>query len=148
MTKPTYLSAVIATVALLSLTSCGGSSDDDSGDSPQTTVQQTSDSPAPPTGATSTSDGGTASSPDSMPAAMITIKNFDFGAPITVSPGASVMVMNGDTETHTVTADSGSAFDTTVTAGGKATFTAPTKPGSYPYHCNFHADMHGTLIVK
>ncbi len=58
------------------------------------------------------------------------------------------MVMNQDTETHTVTADTGSAFDVTATPGSSVTFTAPTKPGTYPFHCNFHADMHGTLTVK
>jgi plastocyanin len=147
MKKPTYVSTVVATVALLSLAGCGGSSDDDSGDSPQATVQQTSDSSTPQMGATSMSDGGDASSPATMPASMITISDFDFGDPITVSPGATVMVMNGDTETHTVTADSASSFDATVTAGGTAMFTAPTKPGTYPFHCNFHADMHGTLTV-
>ncbi|MGI8612722.1 MAG: cupredoxin domain-containing protein [Nocardioidaceae bacterium] len=40
-------------------------------------------------------------------------------------------------------------FDVNVTAGGgTATFTAPTKPGSYPYHCTYHSSMHGTLVVK
>ncbi len=31
---------------------------------------------------------------------------------------------------------------------GTATFTAPTAPGTYPYHCIFHANMKGTLTVK
>ena len=58
------------------------------------------------------------------------------------------MVMNQDTETHSVTADSGNAFNVTVQAGKTETFTAPDKPGSYPYHCSFHSDMHGTLRVR
>jgi plastocyanin len=79
---------------------------------------------------------------------MITIQSFDFGDPVTVSPGAKVMVMNADPETHSVTADSGNAFDVTVQAGGTATLIAPAKPGSYAYHCSFHSDMHGILTVK
>lgn len=33
---------------------------------------------------------------------------------------------------HTVTADDGSAFDDMAAPGQMASFTAPTKPGSYP----------------
>ncbi|GAA2144803.1 cupredoxin family copper-binding protein [Arthrobacter humicola] len=79
----------------------------------------------------------------------ITIKDFAFGDPLTVAPGATVAITNMDTAAHTVTADEGTAFDTEVKGGGgTATFTAPTKPGSYPYHCTFHPGMHGVLIVK
>jgi plastocyanin len=39
-------------------------------------------------------------------------------------------------------------FDVDVSAGGTATFTAPSKPGSYPYHCKYHGNMHATLVVK
>lgn len=48
------------------------------------------------------------------------------------------------------TSDQSGLFDVTVNAsGGTATFTAPpSKPGTYPYHCTFHSDMHGTLVVK
>ena len=81
-------------------------------------------------------------------AATITIKDFAYGDPLTVTPGAAVTVTNMDTAPHTVTADDGAAFDAEVKGGGTATFTAPTKPGSYPYHCTFHPNMHGTLIVK
>jgi plastocyanin len=81
-------------------------------------------------------------------AATITIKDFAYGAPLTVAPGAAVTVTNMDTAAHTVSADEGAAFDAEVKGGGTATFTAPATPGSYPYHCTFHPNMHGTLIVK
>ena len=90
----------------------------------------------------STSQTGTAS------AAMIHISNFKYMSPTSVSPGATVSVMNMDGENHTVTADSGNAFDDKATAGASTTFTAPIKPGSYPFHCNYHSNMHGVLIVK
>ena len=90
---------------------------------------------------------GTAGS--SAAAAAITIKNFDYGAPITVSPGATVTVTNKDSAEHTVTADQGSAFDVEVKEnGGPGTFTAPSAPGTYPYHCTYHPNMHGTLTVQ
>jgi plastocyanin len=82
----------------------------------------------------------------SMP--MITIKNFTFSSPSTVTPGASVMVTNQDNEAHTLTADTPGAFNIKIDPGKSATFTAPTKPGNYPYHCNFHSNMHGTLTVR
>lgn len=82
-------------------------------------------------------------------AASITIRNFEFGAPVTVPPGAVVSVTNMDNAAHTVTVDQGSAFDVDVRgSGGTATFTAPSSPGTYPYHCTYHPNMHGILTVK
>ncbi|MEO6700560.1 MAG: cupredoxin domain-containing protein [Jatrophihabitantaceae bacterium] len=79
---------------------------------------------------------------------MIHISKFMFQTPASVSPGATISVMNMDGEVHTVTADSGNAFDVNATAGSVVSFKAPTKPGSYPFHCNFHSNMHGVLVVK
>lgn len=81
---------------------------------------------------------------------MIRIKAFAYTSPPAVAPGASVTVMNSDSEAHTVTADESSTFDTKVNGGGSAsaTFRAPDKPDRYPFHCQYHADMHGVLIVK
>ncbi|WP_230209346.1 cupredoxin domain-containing protein [Nostocoides sp. HKS02] len=56
--------------------------------------------------------------------------------------------MNMDGENHTVTADSGNAFDAKATAGTTVTFVAPAKAGTYPFHCAYHANMHGVLVVK
>lgn len=82
-------------------------------------------------------------------ATSITVKDFGYGAPITVSPGATVAVTNMDSARHTVTADEGSAFDVDVQGnGGTGTFTAPRQPGTYAYHCTFHPGMHGTLTVR
>jgi plastocyanin len=65
-----------------------------------------------------------------------------------VAAGSTVTVMNMDSESHSVSADGAGGFDVTVQPGKSATFTAPDKPGSYPYHCTFHSDMHGTLVVR
>jgi plastocyanin len=79
---------------------------------------------------------------------MIMIDSFKFTTPLTVSPGATVSVMNMDNVNHTVTSDRAGLFDDNATAGQTTTFTAPTTPGSYPYHCTYHSTMHGVLIVK
>jgi plastocyanin len=93
---------------------------------------------------------GTKAAPSSGSAAgpTISIVNSRFSAPATVSPGATVTVANGDGAEHTVTADSGKAFDVEVEGNGTATFTAPSRPGTYAYHCNYHPMMHGELIVQ
>jgi plastocyanin len=88
-----------------------------------------------------TSSGNTAS-------ATITIKNFAYTMPSTISPGETISVHNEDDAAHTVTADAGTAFNLTVPASGTATFTAPIRPGSYPFHCTYHANMHATLTVR
>jgi plastocyanin len=79
---------------------------------------------------------------------MIMIEDFTFSSPKSVAPGATVMVMNTDAEAHTVTADSGDAFDVTIPPGKTAELTAPDQPGSYPFHCEYHSNMHGTLHVR
>jgi plastocyanin len=76
----------------------------------------------------------------------ITISNFKFSS-ITVKPGATVTVKNMDSTTHTNTADKGEWNTGDINAGSSATFTAPTKPGSYGFHCNIHNFMTGTLTV-
>lgn len=103
--------------------------------------------------------GGIANSPppvspapsatSSITAVTITIKDFGFQGPTPVPPGSTVTVTNLDSVAHTVTADDGTSFDVTITGnGGTASFIAPAQPGSYAYHCSFHPDMHGALVVR
>jgi plastocyanin len=81
-------------------------------------------------------------------AASITIANFGFTSPPSVPPGATVAVNNADPMKHSVTADADKAFSVDVDGGETATFTAPSAPGTYDYHCAYHPMMHGQLIVK
>ena len=102
-------------------------------------------------GSPAASSPGSATTTGAVPAGApaITIKDFEYGAPLTVAPGAVVTVTNMDAAGHTVTADQGQAFDVDVRgSGATATFTAPSEPGSYPYHCTYHPNMRGTLTVK
>lgn len=94
---------------------------------------------------TASSAAGTPAAP---PAATITIDNFTFASPPSVPAGATVAVKNSDSAEHSVTADSGNAFSVDIEGGETATFTAPTTPGAYKYHCSYHPMMHGELIVK
>ena len=127
-------------LALGMLAGCGSS-----GDSSAAGMPTTSSAPSP-----SVSSPPATSTKSAMPkaAAMIHISSFKYTVPASVAPGATVSVMNMDGENHTVTADKGNAFDVKATAGSTVTFVAPTKPGTYPFHCTYHSNMHGALIVK
>jgi plastocyanin len=90
-----------------------------------------------------TSGGGSSGGPT------IVIKNFAFSGDLSVKSGAKVTVKNEDSVAHTVTANDKSLFDTgSIDGGGSGSFTAPSKPGSYPFGCTFHSNMHGTLTVS
>jgi plastocyanin len=71
-------------------------------------------------------------------------------ASVTIKAGTKVTWTNNSVAPHTVTSDTGApaAFDSgTVSAsGGTFSFTFTT-PGTYTYHCNFHAYMQGTVVV-
>jgi plastocyanin len=81
----------------------------------------------------------------------VVIKNFAFSPDsLTVSPGAVVTVRNEDSVTHTLTDKADSKLFNTgpVSPGQTKTFTAPDKPGSYPFLCTIHQYMTGTLVVR
>lgn len=92
------------------------------------------------------SSGGGSSSGSN--AGSIVAKDFSL-SDLTVAPGAKIALHNEGSATHTATADDGS-FDLGPTSGGQTSSagTAPTKPGSYPFHCNIHSSMTATLTVK
>lgn len=66
---------------------------------------------------------------------------------LTVKAGADVYFDNQDGFDHTMTADDGS-FDTGHVKGGATEeFKAPAA-GAYPFHCEIHNTMKGTLTVQ
>jgi plastocyanin len=68
-------------------------------------------------------------------------------ASVTVGAGSRITFTNHDATAHTATSNK-PAFDTgTVKPGQSATLTL-RKAGTYTYYCQFHAFMHGTVIVK
>lgn len=79
----------------------------------------------------------------------VLIKNFAFDpAHLTVSPGVTITVTNDDPVTHTFTADGG-AFNTgNIAPGQTKTVGAPKKAGNYPFRCQIHQFMTGTLTVR
>ena len=79
----------------------------------------------------------------------MSIKDFKYMVPTSVKPGAKITVTNNDGVDHTVTSDTAGRFDAVIpSSGGTHTITAPTKPGTYPFHCTYHSNMHGVLVVS
>ncbi|WP_286199163.1 cupredoxin domain-containing protein [Mycolicibacterium sp. ELW1] len=70
-----------------------------------------------------------------------------YTVPPSVKPGQQLTIVNNDSENHTVTADENNLFDVRISGGGRETLTAPTTPGTYPFHCKYHANMQGVLTV-
>ena len=78
----------------------------------------------------------------------IVIQNFAFSpARLTVANGTRITVTNGDSATHTLTAKDGS-FDTKRLKGGQSATITPTTAGTFPYYCQIHNYMTGTLVVR
>ncbi|WP_182347029.1 cupredoxin domain-containing protein [Tomitella gaofuii] len=95
---------------------------------------------------TSAQAGGAGSA--SVSSTTITIADFAYGTPVTVVPGGTVTVINNDDVPHTVTSDGPGVFDVNIGPGDTVTFAAPTESGSYDFHCSYHPNMHGSLVVQ
>jgi plastocyanin len=93
------------------------------------------------------SSSSSSSSASAASTVTVVISNFKYApAKLTVKPGTSVTFSNHDMTAHTATANAG--FDSgTIKPGASATVKF-SKPGTYPYICQFHAFMHGTVVVS
>jgi len=67
---------------------------------------------------------------------------------VVIGNNNTVYWTNDDASIHTATSDTSGVFDTgNIVQGASAQFTFTT-PGTYAYHCIYHAWMQGTIIVK
>ena len=100
--------------------------------------------------ATKASTATSSAAPASAPAGTrVTIRDFKYAPPsISATVGGKLTFANADNAEHTATADTKSAFDTGAITHGRSKAITLTKAGSFPYHCDFHPFMHGTVIVK
>jgi plastocyanin len=131
------LKAVLAPVLIalsLVIAAWGGSGDD------VTTAEST---------ATTTESSGSAPAPngEAQRSEKVEIVEFTYGPdPVTVQTGGKVIWVNRDTAPHTATADDGS-FDTGTIERDKLGSETFKEAGSYPYFCEIHPTMHGTVEV-
>lgn len=95
----------------------------------------------------SSSHTGTAAATVKSAAVRVSISGFSFhAATVTVAPGARVTFSNHDQTAHTATSTQ-PPFDTGTIAPGKSATVILHTPGKYTYICQFHAFMHGTVVV-
>jgi len=132
--RPLAAAAVVALA--FSFTACGD--DDDDGGA---TTEAPAGTEAPAAETEDTEAGAAAED------ATIVIVDLSFGDPITVPVGTTVTIVNNDSVPHTVTADDGS-FDTgNIDIGAQTTLTFDTA-GTFPFHCNIHSSMQGSITVE
>lgn len=112
-----FLSVIAISLIIISIHSCSKSN---------TTAQQ------PPA-------GGNAVTED--------IYNMAFPGTITVKKGTTVTWNNKDGYAHTVTSDDGTSFNSGSLAGGASFSYVAATAGTIKYHCNFHSNMNGSLVV-
>lgn len=134
--------AVLTLAACLALAGCAAAGPSGAPTGPAAAPPGTSAAFSPSASAAPSATASTA-------AVTVMIQNFLFAPEdLTVAPGATVTVVNQDTANHTLTAKDHS-FDTgNIPGNGTGAFTAPTKPGTYPYICAIHPFMTGTLTVS
>jgi plastocyanin len=130
--------AVLLPVLLLlslALAACGGgSSSTDSSAETEATTTDTGESTTAPSGEAQLSE-------------KVKIVEFTYGPdPVVVQVGGKVIWQNEDTAPHTATADDGS-FDTGTLERGKIKAETFKQAGTYPYFCEIHPTMHGTVEV-
>ncbi len=66
---------------------------------------------------------------------------------VAAAPGDTVLFRNDDPVPHTATSDR-RAFDSGDIAPGQSWRWVPRAAGRYPFHCTYHPNMTGVIIVK
>lgn len=136
-------------VALLALSACASSTGGSAAPA------ATAPTPAPagsaaasaPASAPAAAGGGCTTSSEAG-AVSAGIENFTFDpADVTAAVGETITWTNADSAPHTVTLDDGSC-DTGNIAQNASAGLVFDAAGAYPYHCNIHPNMTGTITIQ
>jgi plastocyanin len=132
MNPKALLAPALISISLV-LSACGGS-----GSETTTTATES---------ATEAGGGAPAPSGEASRAEKVKIVEFTYGPdPVRIQVGGKVIWQNEDTAPHTATAEDGS-FDTGTIERGKIKSETFKRAGTYPYFCEIHSTMHGTVEV-
>ncbi|MBG6218203.1 plastocyanin [Arthrobacter sp. CAN_A6] len=142
------ISALMLAAVLTATTACGSGAEPSGSEATSMASEAAAPESAAATTGAGTSSSGSASA-EAAPAeeAVITITDFEYMMPETITPGATVTVINEDDAPHTVTAEDDGGFDVDVPAGETVTFTAPEEAGEYAVICTYHPEMSATLVI-
>jgi plastocyanin len=124
----------ILVVSLSLVAACGGDGSDTA-----------EDDSAPPADTTEAAPATTAAD-EAAENPRIVISGMAFSGATTVSVGDTIEIVNNDEVPHTWTAEDGT-FDVSVGPGETATYTFE-EAGEFPYFCEIHPSMTGTIIVE
>jgi plastocyanin len=114
--------------------------------SPTAAAQPTAEPTAVPTAAEPTAEPPAASSANEVP---VDIVEFSFSPdPVEVSVGDTVTWTNQGTVPHTATAEDRDVLQSGPISPGDSFSQVFSQAGEFPYFCEFHPNMHGTIIVK
>ena len=138
-------------VLVLGLSACGGGDDGATTETVPTEQGNAGAAPESETGGEGGESEAGASEPapsgEAQRAEKVEIVEFTYDPdPVIVQAGGKVIWQNEDTAPHTATADDGS-FDTGTLEKGKLKSETFKEPGTFPYFCQIHPTMHGTVEV-
>ena len=134
-------------IAALALASCGDDNDADTaapaeGGATTAPAEEGATTPETEPGANAPAPSG-----EAVRSEKVEIVDFSYDPdPVTIQAGGKVIWINRDSEPHTATADDGS-FDTGTLEEGKLKSESFKDPGEYPYFCEIHPQMRGTIEV-
>ncbi len=129
-------------LAVLAVAGCGGGG--------ESTPSPAADAPAAPAAESSSTATPSSAAPEAAAGGpeKVEIKDFDYDPDkLDVQVGTKVSWTNEDVANHTVTFDDDSEALGNQPTGKTVSFTFK-KPGTYAYHCDYHPNMHGTVVVK
>ena len=137
------LVAVAATVLLLAACSSGGATTAPSAEAPAAPSAEASvEASAPPAAEAACVKSAAGGEVD------VEIEGLAFKpADIQATVGQTVTFSNKDSAPHTATLDDGSCTTPNIAEGGSDALTF-NAAGTYPFHCNVHPDMKGTITVS
>ena len=142
MHRRSLLSLAAGAVLLVAACSSGGASTAPS-------AAASAEPSAPASAEASAPAGGAACSESSAAGEVsVSIEGFAFKpASISATVGQTITFTNGDSAPHTATLDDGSCTTPNIANGASdgLTFTAA---GTYPFHCNVHPNMKGTITIS
>lgn len=137
------VAAVAATLLLLAACSSGGATTAPSAEAPAApSAQASAEASAPPAAEAPCVPSAAGGEVD------VAIAEFAFDpADIQATVGQTVTFTNSDSAPHTATLDDGSCTTPNIANGASdgLTFNAA---GTYPFHCNVHPNMKGTITVS